>query len=55
VIRSVLMWAARTAGSTPIRSITSTAEPRMSIGYPPPRSASAFSTTVTAKPYRCSQ
>jgi hypothetical protein len=42
-------------GYTPMRSTTSSAVPRMSIGYPPPRSACACSTTVTVNPYRRSQ
>ncbi|MCO5971007.1 hypothetical protein NDW01_21635 [Actinoallomurus sp. WRP6H-15] len=38
-----------------MRRTTSSAVPRMSMGYPPLRSAAAFSTTVTSKPYRPSQ
>lgn len=53
--RRVATCRSRTFSSSPIRRSTSTAGPRMSIGYPPPRTAAAFSATVTAKPYWFSQ
>lgn len=55
VSRRVPVRAASTASSSPMRSTTSTATPRRSIGYPPPRTTSARSTTVTSTPARRSQ
>ena len=51
---SVVFWA-RTASVSPIRSSTSRATPRTSTFCPPSRNSGARSSTVTSQPVRRSQ